>query len=155
MIADDIWNSLFGGFGGMDMDFEDMASMLRENGGFAYGRSVMVGPDGIPHVREFGNRPQALIPERREVFTDVSMDGDTVRVAAELPGVEKQDVSLECDGTSLQITAESPRGTMSKTVALPCRVDESSAKAVMNNGILEVSFTSERPPVRGTRISIE
>lgn len=62
-------------------------------------------------------------------------DGD-VQVVADLPGVEAEDVDLRCDGEVLHISA----GTHDAHVELPVPVDETSADADFNNGVLSVDF---------------
>lgn len=71
---------------------------------------------------------------------DVHEDGDTVRVIADLPGIEKDAIDLTCDGQRLTIDAAGDRHEFTERVALPTRVNERSANATYNNGILEVTF---------------
>lgn len=75
-----------------------------------------------------------------ESHVAVYEDGDIVRAVADLPGVEKADIDLTCDGKHLTITAASDRHEFTERVTLPIRVDERSANATYNNGILEVVF---------------
>ena len=65
MIADDIWNDLFGGFDRMNRRIEDMFSQMDMNGSDVktYGYTMYQGPDGVPHVREFGNCGSRLVPQ--------------------------------------------------------------------------------------------
>ena len=71
---------------------------------------------------------------------DVYEDGETVRVVADLPGIEKDAIDLTCDGRRLTIEAAGDRREVTERVRLPTRVDERSANATYNNGILEVVF---------------
>ena len=50
MIADDIWNDLFGGFDRMNRRIEDMFSQMDMNGSDVktYGYTMYQGPDGVP-----------------------------------------------------------------------------------------------------------
>lgn len=75
-----------------------------------------------------------------ETHVDVLDEGDTLRLVADLPGVEKGDVSLQCDGEVLTIEAVSDQRHYQERITLPARVDEHSAEATFNNGVLEVSF---------------
>ena len=120
------------------------------------------GPDGIPHVQEFGNSAgdQGLLAgspaERiREPLTDVTQDGNQVRATAEIPGVNKSDIELDSSPTSLTITVDTPRHKFCKTLALPCDVDPDSAKAEYNNGILEVTMTALKPAEVKKRIKVQ
>lgn len=75
-----------------------------------------------------------------ETRVDVHTDADTVRVVADLPGVEREDLTLRCDGSVLTVSASTNRREYDERVDLPVRVDEHSADATFNNGVLEVTF---------------
>lgn len=75
-----------------------------------------------------------------DTHVDIHEDGDTVRVIADLPGVPKETIDLTCDGKHLTIDAAGDRREFEERVSLPTRVDERSANATYNNGILEVVF---------------
>jgi HSP20 family protein len=73
-----------------------------------------------------------------DTHVDVQEYDDEIRVVADIPGVEKEDITLKCDGEALTIRAESDRRSYDEHVPLPSRVDEHSATATYNNGVLEV-----------------
>ena len=75
-----------------------------------------------------------------DVHVDVHETEESVRVVADLPGVEKESIDLQCDGTVLTLDASSDRQDYHERVHLPATVDEHSASASYNNGILEVTF---------------
>lgn len=75
-----------------------------------------------------------------DVHYDVHETDDTVRIVADVPGVEKEAIDLKCDGTTLYVTAGGSEREYSERIDLPARVDEHSADASYNNGVLEVSF---------------
>ncbi|PSP72135.1 Hsp20/alpha crystallin family protein [Halobacteriales archaeon QS_3_64_16] len=75
-----------------------------------------------------------------EAHSAVYEEEDLVRVVVDLPGVEKDAISLECDGRTLSIDATSERREYTERVSLPARVDEHAADATFNNGVLEVTF---------------
>jgi len=77
-----------------------------------------------------------------------------VRVIAELPGVEKEDIDLRATETSLTISAESQHRKYYKELRLPTPVNPKSAKATYRNGVLEVSLPKAGRG-RGERIPIE
>ncbi|MFC4541094.1 Hsp20/alpha crystallin family protein [Halosolutus amylolyticus] len=77
---------------------------------------------------------------------------DEVRVVADLPGVEKDNIELECDGKTLTISAESSHRQYDERVSLPKRVNEHTAAATYNNGVLEVVFD---PAEQSSGISLE
>lgn len=71
---------------------------------------------------------------------DVSEDAEGLRVVADIPGVEKDDIEVTCDGRLVSINAAGERRSYDEQVQLPRRVDESSAEASYNNGVLEIRF---------------
>lgn len=139
-------------------------SVSREYGPFVYGYSVKIGPDGKPIIREFGNMKPGLtgeggpplnLTERREPLVDVIEDGDTVKVLAELPGVEKMDIRLEATDHSLTINVDNPMRKYYKELEFPEEVDEKTAKSTYTNGVLEIVFRKRQRDDAGTEIRIE
>jgi HSP20 family protein len=90
----------------------------------------MANPDGAPGDAGFGS----------ETHVSTYQSDDTVRVVADLPGVDKDSIDLKCDGETLTLAATSANRQYEERVRLPTRVDEHSADASFNNGVLEVSF---------------
>ena len=67
---------------------------------FYYGYQITVGPNGKPHVREFGNvKPGArgLVEQStiRQPLVDTAVDekNNTLTITAEMPGLSKEDIS--------------------------------------------------------------
>ncbi|ELY59365.1 Hsp20/alpha crystallin family protein [Natronococcus sp. A-GB1] len=77
-----------------------------------------------------------------DTHVDIHETDDEIRVVADLPGVEKDNIDLECDGKTLTISAQSDHRQYDERVSLPQRVNEHSASATYNNGVLEVVFES-------------
>jgi len=113
-------------------------------GPYVYGFRITIGPDGKPHIEEFGNvrkiggRP--IISEEREPLVDVFEEGDEVVVIAELPGVDKDKIKCKVseDRKKLYIRASNEYHKYYKEVELPVPVDPKSARANYKNGVLEV-----------------
>jgi HSP20 family protein len=78
-----------------------------------------------------------------DLHLDVHEEDDQLRVVADLPGVEKEAINLKCDGEVLTVAAASDRREYEERVRLPTTVDEHSASATYNNGVLEVTFDRE------------
>jgi len=120
----------------------------RELGPFVYGYSVRIGPDGKPEVSEFGNVKQSrsgpLVKEEREPLVDIIENNGEVRVVAELPGVDKNDIQLYGTEDSLTITVNIPERKYYKEVALPAKVNVRDAKTRYKNGVLEVILPKMR-----------
>ncbi|MFB6102925.1 MAG: Hsp20/alpha crystallin family protein [Haloplanus sp.] len=75
-----------------------------------------------------------------ETHVNVYEESDQVRLVADLPGVDKDAIELQCDGKTLTISAASPHREYDERIRLPTRVDEHSASATFNNGVLEVTI---------------
>jgi len=107
-------------------------------------------------LRPFGmGRPlagmAALAPS-----VDVIDREDEVVVRAEVPGFKKEDIDISVSGTMLTIKGDTKteekeekgdyyrceitRGAFSRTLALPAEVDDSKAKAAIEDGMLELTL---------------
>jgi len=139
---------------------------IREFGPFVYGYSVKIGPDGKPVVREFGNvrpssptfpfgKPKMEVKKQREPLVDVLDVEDSIKVVAELPGVEKPDIKLDCAKNTITISVDTEARKYYKKVELPSEIDSESAQASYTNGILEVKVKKAVPTPKGKRIEIE
>ena len=108
-----------------DEFFEEIERMMNEmmgdNAGFRFERGDRTGSAGDVHY-------------------DIHEEDDTVRVVADIPGVTKTDIDLQCDGTTLNLDADGGDRSYRERIELPSPVDERSASATYNNGVLEVTF---------------
>lgn len=128
-----------------------------------YGFSITVGPDGKPVVREFGNvKPsggrKVVASDVREPLVDVIYDekDNEVKVIAEMPGVDKDKITVEAADDSVYIKAEGADRKYETTVPLDVKVDPGSAKANYKNGVLEIKLkTKEKARKGGIRINVE
>lgn len=156
-MTSDPFDDLFRDFDVMNRRFESMFSNLMNRDDVrTYGYTMYQGPDGIPHVHEYGNdigENDCMIGEGRDPFTDVTENGDKVIVTMEIPGVKKEDINLEGGKNSVTISVTGPKN-FEKTVSLPCDADIDSAAATYNNGILEVTLRSLKQKPKGKKIDI-
>jgi HSP20 family protein len=111
-----------------DEFFEEIERMMNE----------MMGGNAQFHFERSPAGPDAGAGQNAHV--DVQQADDELRVVADIPGVDKADIDLKCDGSTLTIDADGDERRYSERVDLPTRVDEHSAGATYNNGILEVVF---------------
>ena len=119
-----------------------------------YGFTVRAGPDGVPHMHEFGDDVPAT-DNVREPLTDVSIENDVIRIVVELPGVQKEDIQLDCTETSVTVSVDTESRKFRKAVPLQTNIDVDSAKAEYNNGILEITVNSKNKVPEGKRIDIQ
>lgn len=133
---------------------------------FVYGFSIKVGPDGIPHIQEFGNtRPirkaigkkegLAAINER-EPLTDVIESDKEICITIELPGVEKKDINLDATEESLSIDVDTEERKYHKNIQLPSKIDPETIAATYNNGVLDIAIKRQKERAKkGKKIEIK
>jgi len=130
---------------------------------YVHGFKVGFGPDGKPHIEDFGNRsiktPNGApkISEEREPLTDI-IEGDLdVAVTVEIPGVEKSDIDLNVTNDTLEIKVDAAQRKYQKNVNLPCDVKPNTTKATYKNGILDVVIKrkEKKKPGDGYKVNIE
>ncbi len=136
-------------------------SIKKEIGPIVYGYSVTIGPDGKPVVREFGNvrksegTPWKEIQDKREPLVDVVSSDKEVRVIAEMPGVEKDDINVTVNEKSLVISVDREDRRYYKELELPGIVDPKGAKSNYNNGVLEVTIPLVSRGGGGVRLRVD
>jgi len=112
---------------------------------FVYGYSVFIGPDGVPVIREFGNPPRTRSSKasrgRYEPYHDTIIDEEkgTITITVEIPGVDKQDITVKVEGSKIIIKGATKGREFEKTIPLNSEIDKDTIKATYKNGILEVS----------------
>jgi len=166
---DDI-NDIFSTF---DEEFEEMKAhmdrmmeqMLNGPASFdteprMYGVSVRVGSDGQPRVQEYGNMERP-VPEpesravSREPLMDIVEEKDKVRVIMELPGVQKDDISVCPDKVWLDVSVDTENRKFSKRIELPSPVRPDSAASSYKNGVLEITLDREPPKRRKKKTIVD
>jgi len=161
---DDIFDELDREFEEMEKNISKMFEDMRkasvegqgEEGPYVYGFSMRVGPDGRPHVEEFGNIPGREgeeISTDREPLTDVIEGEREISVIAELPGIGKKDIDLSATEDSLRIRVDTPERKYHKELRLPVRVKPDTTKASYKNGVLEVKL--KRVGEKGVKVDVE
>ncbi len=151
-------------FDDFDKNFEEMLRGLELPKDIVRERKL---PDGGT-VREFGNvkpslkggpfgtaKPSLDVKEEREPLVDAMVQSDTVKVVAELPGVEKSDIALECDGRNLVLKVDTDKRRFYKSLELPVEVDPDTSKASYKNGVLELVLTRKTPGNKPKQIKID
>lgn len=130
---------------------------------YYYGYQITVGPDGKPHVREFGNmKPSArgLVEQTgvREPLVDTAIDekDNSLTITAEMPGVTKQDIKVKVSQEYVSIHAERGEKKYHTDIPVDIELDDKSAKATYSNGILELKIKLKAPPKpKETEVQVE
>ena len=104
------------------------------------------------------------------IRVDVSETADAYTVAAELPGVKKDEIHVEIEGNEVTISAETRRedrkegekylrlersyGKTARRFALPQDLDESKAEAKFADGVLELKLP-KKAAATGRKVAIQ
>jgi HSP20 family protein len=159
---DHLFQKMMQPFKGLDeiLDGVKNSDNVQTFGPYYYGYSLTVGPDGKPVVKEYGNVKPGLrsTSDTREPFVDVIVDDKekVLKIVAEMPGVEKNDIKIEVVGRTVNLDAENGEKKYNTKIPIKQKVDEDSAKATYSNGILEVKFKlKEEDRPQGKRITVE
>lgn len=152
-----------------------------EGGPFVYGFSMRTGPDGVPHVQEFGNMSPEIMRRfrdannislpgpgevktetskyalpSREPLTDIMEHDDHFIITLELPGIERKDIDLEIEDGALVIDVDAGDRKYYKKLPLPSKVDPKSISASFKNGVLDVKINRLKPKQKkGKKIKIK
>lgn len=110
------------------------------------------------------------LPER--IRLDVKESEQAYTVLAELPGVAKDDIHVDIDGSLVTLRAEVKQhdaqrdgerlvrseryyGSVARSIQLPVDVDEAEASAKYDNGVLTLNLPKRRAPVGQKRVRID
>lgn len=106
-----------------------------------FGLSVRTVADNKPIVEPFGNIKKTAdgpsVQEEREPMTDVFDEEGEIKVYAEMPGVNEEEIKIEVKGDVLDILSAGER-KYRKVVLLPLQADGKDLVSSYKNGILEV-----------------
>jgi HSP20 family protein len=109
---------------------------------------------------------------QREFNVDIYEDADNVVIKAEIPGVNKEDISVSLTEDTVTISGKKSEekkvekenyyrkeirtGSFSRSFTLPCAVDKEKVKATYKNGILEIVLPkSEKEKAKEVKIEVE
>ena len=117
-------------------------SHLKEGMKGVFGFSIKTAVGGKPIVEPFGNIKKSpkgpTVEEKREPITDVFDEKEEVRIYAEMPGVNEEDIKADLRGDILDISAESGDRKYHKEILLPVQVKKEALSYTYKNGVLEV-----------------
>jgi HSP20 family protein len=117
-------------------------SNLKEGMKGVFGFSVKTAVGGKPIVESFGNVKKSprgpTVEEEREPITDVFDEDDEIRIYAEMPGVNEEDIKLDLKDDIVDISAQTGDRKYHKEVLLPAKVQTDTLVSSYSNGILEI-----------------
>ena len=114
-------------------------------------------------------------PGIRQPLVDIEDKGKSLQVVAELPGMEKKDIDINLEETSLEIKAaakqearqekkkqgyffhERSYQSFFRSIPLPAEIIPSKAKAMFKNGILTINMPKKHAAKKrkGHRVKVE
>ena len=164
MFFDDEFDRIFKRMSNSFVNLDDLLDDARNTGSISgpyyYGYTMTTGPDGKPIVKEYGNVKPGLLPgsNTRDPVVDTVVDEKekTVKLIAEMPGVEKSNINVVIEKNIVKIDAEQDKKKYNSQVPLQIKVDENSVKASYKNGILEITLKileEEKP--QGKKVEVE
>jgi HSP20 family protein len=109
---------------------------------------------------------------QRAFDVDIYEDADNVVIKAEIPGMNKEDISVSLTEDTVTISGKKSEekkvekenyyrkeirtGSFSRSFTLPCAVDKEKVKATYKNGILEIVLPkSEKEKEKEVKIEVE
>jgi len=117
-------------------------SNLKEGMKGVFGFSVKTALGGKPIVESFGNVKKTpagpKVEEEREPITDIFDEDGEIRIYAEMPGVNREDIKLDLKEDILDISAKTGDRKYHKEVLLPAKGQADTMASSYTNGILEV-----------------
>lgn len=148
------------GFGGFFKDLGDIIGFIAdaaEKGGVSkmgelkglgkeakgvYGFSIRTLAGG-PVIEPFGNIRETpggpVVEEVREPLVDVFDEKDHLRIIAEMPGIEKEDIRAGFEGGALELKGEGKDRKYRRRIKLATPVDPSTVNIAYKNGIAEIT----------------
>lgn len=101
------------------------------------------------------------LPRAGQIRVDVKEDKDAYKVEAEVPGVAKEDIQVSVDGSVVTLSAEIRQhdsakdgekvlrteryyGSVSRSFQLPLDIDQATARARYENGVLLLTLPKKQ-----------
>lgn len=94
---------------------------------------------GKPFVKVGPGTTRAEAPAPKEPPADVFDEEDCIKVIAEMPGVEEDDISIDLREDNLVLSVDIPGRRYRHELRLPCK-PKGGLKKTYKNGILEVTM---------------
>ena len=115
-----------------------------------YGFSVQIGDDGHPVILTYGNTGLSEEGTREPIYEEIldPTKGQT-RLVIELPGIEKEDLELNCTEDTANIKASRGDRKYLSTIKLKEKIEPETASAKYRNGVLDVTFSLKGKDIKG------
>ena len=94
---------------------------------------------GKPFVKQKAEVKPSPPPVPRERPVDIFDEKDYLKIIAEIPGVDENDINLNLQGDKLTISTDIPKRRYHQELKLPC-APKGKIEKIYRNGILEVKI---------------
>lgn len=119
-------------------------SHLKQGMKGVFGFSLKTMEGGRHVVEPFGNIKKTpkgpKVEEEREPIIDVFNEKTEIRIYAEMPGVNKEDIKIELKGDVLNIYAQNKSRKYRKEILLPEKVKTETFTFNYKNGVLSINI---------------
>ncbi len=90
------------------------------------------------------NSEEPILGKEVKTPVDILETEKNIHALIGLPGMEKENINISCNGKALEVTAFNDRQNLKETIELPAKVIKSGMKASYDNGVLEIVFTKSK-----------
>lgn len=111
-------------------------------------------------IKKFDRMFESILREMQDLrvnihrpFYEILYSDNEIKILIELPGVDKDQIKATISNNILTVQAKGQTKSYYVNITLPVNVDEKSAKANYNNGVLQISL--KKTNISGTEIKIE
>ena len=118
------------------------------------GKFKIKGKFGARHLApdKPSTRKEVSPPMPQEKPVDIFDEGDYIKVIAEIPGVEEDDIKINLQGDKLTISLDIPKRRYHQELKLPC-APKGKIEKIYRNGILELKIKKTENKVQKTEKS--
>lgn len=129
---------------------EEAFSQVRDEPGICGFKIVIQGMGGFPgsNQEKHAGLPALSEPAGEVPAPEVVTIDDEVKVVIDLPGADRETISLGVDEDTLEIRAEGVISSYRISAPLP-PVEADSMRSSYRNGVLEVTFARSKPTTSG------
>lgn len=88
--------------------------------------------------------PGDIFVHQEKMPVDILETNDKIHAVMPLPGMEIENIKIECRGKTLEIMAANSERTFQEIIELPSKVNRTGIAATCKNGILEVVLNKSK-----------
>ncbi len=126
---------------------EELIKLLEETvrGMQEGGTSIFIDVSINPCQNMFPASQEVIVHKKNNTSVDILETEKNIHALLGLPGVEKKDIIISCNGCVLEVKSGNEKNI--ETIELPARVIKTGMKVTFKNEILEVVFNKSKKGV--------